>query len=95
MLLVAAALTAFYTARMWFLTFWGTPRTDAAEHAGIGSLRKQWVVIWNKRPWSRNYKLMQEPITRPDQLSANQMEFPLVVLAFFAIFAGLPRHTPL
>ncbi len=95
MLLVAAALTAFYTARMWFMTFWGTPRTDAAEHAGIGSLRKQWVVIWNKRPWSRNYKLMQEPITRPDQLSANQMEFPLVVLAFFAIFAGFLEYAAL
>jgi NADH-quinone oxidoreductase subunit L len=88
LLLVAAGLTAFYTARMWFMTFWGAPRTPAAEHAGIGSLRKQWVVIWNKRRWSQNYKLMQEPITRRDALSASQMEFPLVVLAFFAIFAG-------
>ncbi len=95
LLLLAAALTAFYTARMWFLTFWGAPRTPAAEHSGLGSLRKQWVVIWNKRGWSKNTKLTQEPITRQDALSANQMELPLVVLAFLAIFAGFigtPLH---
>jgi NADH-quinone oxidoreductase subunit L len=88
LLLVAAVLTAFYTARMWFMTFWGTPRTPAAEHSGTGSLRKQWVVFWNKRRWSKDYKLMQEPITRRNKLSMNQMELPLVVLAFLAIFAG-------
>jgi NADH-quinone oxidoreductase subunit L len=88
MLITAAALTAFYTARMWFLTFWGKPRTPAAQHAGIGSLRKQWVVWWNKRPWSKDYKLMQEPVSPRDRLSFGQMEFPLVVLSFFAIAAG-------
>ena len=88
LLLVTAALTAFYTGRMWLLTFWGKPRTPAAQYAGLGSLRKGWVVWWNKRRWSADYKLMQEPITRRDKLSANQMELPLVVLAFFAIAAG-------
>jgi NADH-quinone oxidoreductase subunit L len=88
LLLIAALLTAFYTARMWFMTFWGAPRTPAAEHSGIGSLRKRWVIFWNRRGWSKDSRLEQEPIKRDDQLSANQMEFPLVVLAFFAIFAG-------
>ncbi len=88
LLLVTAALTAFYTGRMWFLTFWGKPRTPAAQYSGLGSLRKGWVVWWNKRRWSEGYKLVQEPITRRDKLSANQMELPLVVLAFFAITAG-------
>ena len=88
LLLTSAGLTAFYTARMWFLTFWGTPRTPAAEHAGIGSLRKQWVVWWNRRPWSRDTKLVQEYASPKDLLSANQMELPLVVLAFLAITAG-------
>jgi NADH:ubiquinone oxidoreductase subunit 5 (subunit L)/multisubunit Na+/H+ antiporter MnhA subunit len=88
MLLLGAALTAFYTARMWFMTFWGTPRTDAAAHSGLGSLRKQWVVFWNRRGLSEDYKLTQEPITARDRLSANQMELPLVILAFLAVTAG-------
>ncbi len=88
LLLAAAGLTAFYTARMWFLAFWGKPRTAAAEHAGLGSLRKQWVVWWNRQSMSENYKLTQEPISPRDRLSAAQMEFPLVVLAFFALTAG-------
>ncbi|MCL4238348.1 MAG: NADH-quinone oxidoreductase subunit L [Anaerolineae bacterium] len=88
LLLVSAALTAFYTGRMWFLAFWGKPRTPAAQHAGPGSLRKGWVVWWNKRRWSDGYKLVQEPISRRDSLSASQMEAPLAVLAFFAIAAG-------
>jgi NADH-quinone oxidoreductase subunit L len=88
LLLISAALTAFYTARMWFLTFWGRPRTEAAEHAGLGSLRQQWVIFWNKRPWSADYKLTQEPVSPRDRLSFNQMELPLVILAFFAITAG-------
>ncbi|MBN1563725.1 MAG: hypothetical protein JXA10_07795 [Anaerolineae bacterium] len=87
-LLFGALLTAFYTARMWFMTFWGTPRSDAAAYAGLGSLRKQWVVFWNRRAMSKDTKLTQEPITARDRLSANQMEFPLAVLAFLAIFAG-------
>ena len=28
----AAFLTAFYTARLWFLTFWGAPRGDHHTH---------------------------------------------------------------
>jgi NADH-quinone oxidoreductase subunit L len=30
---IAAVLTAFYMFRMWFMTFMGKPRTEAAEHA--------------------------------------------------------------
>jgi NADH-quinone oxidoreductase subunit L len=88
LLLVAAALTAFYTARMWFLAFWGAPRTAAAEHSGVGSLRKQWVVWWNRHGWDKNVKLTQEPTTPRDRLSFAQMEFPLVILAFLSITAG-------
>jgi NADH-quinone oxidoreductase subunit L len=88
LLMTAAALTAFYTARMWFLTFWGKPRTPAAEHAGLGTLRKQWVVWWNRQSASADYKLLQEPLSRRDRLSAAQMEFPLVVLSFLALTAG-------
>jgi NADH-quinone oxidoreductase subunit L len=88
LLVTSAALTAFYTARMWLLTFWGSPRTPAAEYAGTGSLRKQWVIWWNRQRWSENTKLVQEFLAPRDRISANQMEFPLVVLAFFSIFAG-------
>jgi NADH-quinone oxidoreductase subunit L len=88
LLVPAALLTAFYTARMWFMTFWGEPRTAAAEHAGTGTLRKQWVVWWNRRSWSKAHKLVQVDTTSEGRRAALQMEFPLVVLAFFAVFAG-------
>ncbi len=88
LLLVAAGLTAFYTARMWFLAFWGKPRSDAARYATLGSLRKQWVVWWNKRSFSAGNKLAQEYVAPIDRLSFAQMEFPLVVLAFLAITGG-------
>lgn len=87
-LLLAAFLTAFYTARMWFLTFWGQPRSDAARHSGTGSLRKQWVIWWNRRPRSAGRKLEQEHISDRDRLSMNQMELPLVILAVLAAVGG-------
>ena len=87
-LVIAAFLTAFYTARMWLLTFWGQPRTPAAEFATPGTFRKQWVVWWNKRGWNKDIKLMQEPTTARDRLSFAQMETPLIILSFFAISAG-------
>lgn len=84
MLVLAALLTAFYTARMWFLTFWGAPRSAAARYAGLGSLRNWWA---NTR-WGKARGLKTEPVHREDEVAARQMEFPLIVLAFFAIFAG-------
>jgi NADH-quinone oxidoreductase subunit L len=36
-LFVAALLTAFYTGRLWLMTFWGKPRSAAAEHATLMS----------------------------------------------------------
>ena len=84
MLVTAALLTAFYTARMWFMTFWGEPRSAAAAHAGIGTFRNWWV---NSR-WAAARKLEAVPISRQDETSARQMEYPLIVLAFLAIFAG-------
>jgi NADH-quinone oxidoreductase subunit L len=54
-LAIAAFLTAFYTFRQIFLTFFGKPRTEAAEHA-------------------------------PE--SVRSMTWPLIALAFFALFGG-------
>ncbi len=88
MLLLAALLTAFYTARMWFLAFWGKPRTAAAQYAGPGWLRERWVNWWNKQPFSGEDKLEQEPIDPVSKRSAMLMEIPLMVLSFFAITAG-------
>ncbi|NDJ75865.1 MAG: hypothetical protein GYB65_06375 [Chloroflexi bacterium] len=87
-LLVAAFLTAFYTARMWFLTFWGRPRTEAAENAGVGTFRKQWVIWWNRTRWGKQNPQRVTFATPVERLSAAQMEVPLMVLAFFAVFAG-------
>jgi NADH-quinone oxidoreductase subunit L len=84
LLLISAGLTAFYTARMWLLTFWGEPRTSAAAHAGIGSFRNLWA---NSR-WGKARKLENATVSSEDRLTALQMEIPLVILAFFAIFAG-------
>ncbi len=85
LLLVSAAfITAFYTARMWFLTFWGAPRTEAARHAAIGAFRNRWV----RSRWAAARRLQEEPVTPQDRNAALLMEVPLIVLAFFAIFAG-------
>ncbi|MBN1203124.1 MAG: NADH-quinone oxidoreductase subunit L [Anaerolineae bacterium] len=81
-LATAALLTAFYTARMWFLTFWGKPRTAAAEHAGEGS-----QVSW-RNLWARLRRRPAKATDPGEQLTALQMEIPLLVLAFLAIFAG-------
>jgi len=94
LLLAAAALTAFYTARMWFLAFWGAPRTPAAAHAGIGTLRDRWVRWWNAQPWSLGRKQAQEPVERAHWTSAFWMESAMVVLAVFALIAGF-INTPL
>jgi NADH-quinone oxidoreductase subunit L len=31
--IIVAGMTAFYALRMWLMAFWGTPRSEAAEHA--------------------------------------------------------------
>ncbi|HHB89834.1 MAG TPA: NADH-quinone oxidoreductase subunit L [Anaerolineae bacterium] len=64
-LAIGAFLTAFYTFRQVFLTFFGEPRTEAAAHA-------------------------------PESVRA--MTWPLVALAFFAIFGGfvaVPKEFPI
>ncbi len=58
-LVLAAFLTAFYTARQLCLTFLGEPRTEEAKHANLG---KGIVSV--------------------------TMTLPLIILAFFALFAG-------
>lgn len=63
-LALGAFLTAFYTFRQIFLTFFGKPRTEAAEHA-------------------------------PE--SVRSMTWPLIALAFFALFGGfvaVPKDFP-
>lgn len=69
MLVLAATLTAFYTARQLCLTFLGEPRTEEAKHANLG----QGIV-------------------------SATMTLPLIILSFFAIFAGfvgIPADFPL
>ncbi len=64
-LAIGAFLTAFYTFRQVFLTFFGKPRTEAAEHA-------------------------------PE--SVRSMTWPLIALAFFALFGGfvaVPKEFPI
>ncbi|MBN1680356.1 MAG: hypothetical protein JW966_08680 [Anaerolineae bacterium] len=87
-LLIAAGLTAFYTARMWFLTFWGQPRTPAAHYAGQGSFRRRWVRFWNRSRWGQQAALEDEPLPAADRGIMLHMEMPLVVLAVLAVVAG-------
>jgi NADH-quinone oxidoreductase subunit L len=87
-LITAAVLTAFYTARMWLMTFWGEARTVEAEHAGTGMLRNRWVNIWNRTRMGQEKPLEPEATDREADIVAMQMEIPLIILAFFAIFAG-------
>ncbi len=61
LLAIAAFLTAFYTARQLCLTFLGEPRTQEADHAGLGGAQNVVSIT---------------------------MQLPLIILAFFAIFAG-------
>ncbi len=65
MLAVAAFLTAFYTTRQIGLTFFGEPRSEAAEHATLG-----------------------EPVVNITMVA------PLLILAFFAVFAGFVGVPP-
>ena len=67
MLAIAAFLTAFYTMRQISLTFLGTPRTEEAEHAGLGG---------------------------PRSIISITMQLPLIILAFFALFAGFVGVPP-
>jgi NADH:ubiquinone oxidoreductase subunit 5 (subunit L)/multisubunit Na+/H+ antiporter MnhA subunit len=87
-LITAAILTAFYTARMWLMTFWGEARTVEAEHAGTGMLRNRWVNVWNRTRMGQEKPLEPEVTDREADIIAMQMEIPLIILAFFAIFAG-------
>ncbi|MEL6272562.1 MAG: proton-conducting transporter membrane subunit [Chloroflexota bacterium] len=65
MLATAAFLTAFYTTRQIGLTFFGEPRSEAAEHATLG-----------------------EPVVNITMVT------PLVILSFFAVFAGFVGVPP-
>ncbi|MCL4252447.1 MAG: hypothetical protein KJ043_01550, partial [Anaerolineae bacterium] len=67
MLVMAAFLTAFYTARQLSMTFLGEHRTEEAVHAGLGGSRS---------------------------IISITMQLPLVILAFFAIFAGFVGVPP-
>jgi len=69
-LALAAILTAFYTFRQIAMTFWGEPRTEAANYAqhNDGTAEARAISV--------------------------EMTFPLIVLAFFAIFAGFVGVNP-
>ncbi|HSR30837.1 MAG TPA: NADH-quinone oxidoreductase subunit L, partial [Anaerolineae bacterium] len=68
MLAIAALLTAFYTGRQVFLTFFGKPRTEAAEHAPESTGSMTWPLIilavfaaWlglSGTPWANQFFIM-------------------------------------
>jgi NADH-quinone oxidoreductase subunit L len=102
-LVISATFTAFYTGRLWLLTFWGKPRSAAAEHA---TLMKGHHVDDEKlnevSPWTRWDKLLREDEYLDEETRKKSalgrfltiyedsfpMQLPLVILAFFAITAG-------
>ncbi|MBI5931361.1 MAG: NADH-quinone oxidoreductase subunit L [Chloroflexi bacterium] len=78
-LIIAATFTAFYTMRMWFLTFLGKPRSAIAEHA---------TLMNHVDP--EELSKAQTPLKKFWLQYSNSalMQGPLVILAFFAITAG-------
>lgn len=78
-LIIAATFTAFYTTRMWVLTFLGKPRSAIAEHA----------TLMNHVDHDE-FEKAQTPIKKfwLQYSNSAMMQGPLVVLAFFAITAG-------
>ncbi|HLA44821.1 MAG TPA: proton-conducting transporter membrane subunit, partial [Aggregatilineales bacterium] len=102
-LVMAATLTAFYTGRLWLLTFWGKPRTDAARHA---TLKSGHYVHEDKLAGVAGYNhwryILEDDEYVSDELKGKSrfqkfikiyedsfpIQLPLLLLAFFAITAG-------
>lgn len=101
-LVTAATLTAFYTGRLWLLTFWGRPRTDAAKYATLmaGHVHsdkleaitpsQRWVAVLNDDEVVEDHLKGRSWIIRLIMVYKDSlpMQLPLAILAFFAIAAG-------
>ena len=78
-LIIAATFTAFYTMRMWFLTFLGKPRSPMAEHATLMNHVDEEELAKAQTPLKKFWLQYS---------NSALMQGPLVVLAFFAIVTG-------
>ncbi len=109
-LFFAAMMTAFYTTRMWIMTFAGTPRSEIAKYATLKhehhhhehehdhhhdahavvphDAHEHEAEEENRFSWER-FKAWWSVYS-----NSALMQGPLVVLAFFAIFAGFVGMHP-
>lgn len=107
LLVVAATFTAFYTMRMWFMTFSGKPRSEIAEHA---TLKDTHHDEHHEDEHADDHEAHDHEPAMPGSedfvfsewwavfRNSALMQAPLVVLAFFAItagFVGVPGDFPI
>ncbi len=90
----AALLTSFYSWRLMFLTFWGTPRWAASEHIQHATHGHH-----HDHPSDEHGDSAHHPVHAPDGTagyhpheSPKSMLIPLGVLSVGAVFAGFVFH---
>jgi NADH-quinone oxidoreductase subunit L len=99
MLVVAALLTAFYTGRQVFLTFFGEPRTEAAEHAPESTGSMTWPLIilavfaaflgLSGMPWANQFFNLLGEEAEVANIHLHHGEFnPVVALISLAVAGG-------
>jgi NADH-quinone oxidoreductase subunit L len=99
LLAIAALLTAFYTGRQVFLTFFGKPRTEAAEHAPESTGSMTWPLIilavfaaflgLSGTPWANQFFLMIGEEAHFADFHLHHAEFNVVVALISLSIAGL------
>ncbi|EPX86630.1 NADH:ubiquinone oxidoreductase subunit 5 (chain L)/Multisubunit Na+/H+ antiporter, MnhA subunit [Rubellimicrobium thermophilum DSM 16684] len=82
-LVIAAAMTAFYSWRLMFLTFWGAPRWGHAGHAAGHGHHAGHEDAHDGSHHAHHHEPHESPWT---------MTLPLAVLALGAVFAGMVWH---
>jgi len=97
-LFIAAMFTAFYSLRMWFLTFWGEARSEIAEHATLKHEHhhdhaehhheESHAVVEHDDHHETEGQVFDFKAWWSVYRNSALMQGPLVVLAFFAITAG-------
>ncbi|NJL93024.1 MAG: hypothetical protein HC915_04530 [Anaerolineae bacterium] len=101
-LVIAATFTAFYTGRQWLLTFWGKPRSAAAEYATLMThgandahlqtvpFHQRWLAVLNDDAAVDEHLRGKHPLVKFFTVYRDSfpMQLPLVILAFFALTAG-------
>ena len=98
LLVTAAVLTAFYTGRQVFLTFFGEPRTEAAEHAPESTGSMTWPLIilaffaaflgLSGTPWANQFFFMLGEEAEFLDFHLHHAEFNLPVALFSLAVAG-------